>query len=242
MNWRRSAVRVSGSSWVPSSPDVSGLSPCGRVVLMRAGEHGERGQVARLRRCPRGPYDAAEHLALGEQGVAVPDRGSRHQFGYGGVGVGQHGGGHVQQRVVVMSLGLGRAVQGRSRSPAALPVEHTDDEPYRRIQTAGQQGRGHVGLVVAVGEGERRGPLHPGGPQGVLVRARGHQQLDRRVRVAVQRGDLRAVLVAPGRQHDGDGLAAHRVQLDGQPVREAVVTADHHVLGALSKSRVEMKS
>ncbi|MGW3728783.1 hypothetical protein [Streptomyces sp. NPDC000851] len=48
-------------------------------------------------------------------------------------------------------------------------------------------------------------------------------------RVAVQRGDLRAVLVAPRRQDDGDGLAAHGIQRDREPVREPVVAADHPV-------------
>ncbi|MGV9562158.1 hypothetical protein [Streptomyces sp. NPDC003480] len=39
------------------------------------------------------------------------------------------------------------------------------------------------------------------------------------------------------RQHHGDDLAAHRFRFEHEPVREPVVTADHHVLRALSKVR-----
>ncbi|MGW2745500.1 hypothetical protein [Streptomyces sp. NPDC001450] len=103
-------------------------------------------------------------------------------------------------------------------------------------------GRGHVDLVVAVGEGERGGPLDSGGPQGPLVRARGDEQLDRGAGVGVQRGDLGAVLVVPGRHHHGDDLAAHRVEFEGEPVRESVVTANRHVLRAFAKFRAQMES
>jgi hypothetical protein len=58
------------------------------------------------------------------------------------------------------------------------------------------------------------------------------------VRVAVQRGDLGAAPIAPGGQYDGHGLSAHGVQFDGEPVRETVVTADHHVLGSGAKFRM----
>ncbi len=58
----------------------------------------------------------------------------------------------------------------------------------------------------------------------------------------MQGGDLRPVLVAPRRQHDRHGLPADGVQLDGQPMREPVVAADHHVLGALPKFPTKMQS
>lgn len=113
---------------------------------------------------------------------------------------------------------------------AAFPMEHADDQAYGRVETAGQQRRRHVHLVVAVGQRECGGTLHARSEQGLFVRARRHLEFDGRVRVSVQRGDPGSVLVAPRRQDDGDGLAAHGVQLDGEPVCEPVVAADHHVL------------
>lgn len=53
----------------------------------------------------------------------------------------------------------------------------------------------------------------------------------------MQRGDTGAVLVVPGRHQHGDDLAAHGVQFEREPVRESVVTANHHVLGALANFR-----
>ncbi|MFF4901186.1 hypothetical protein [Streptomyces sp. NPDC001068] len=54
--------------------------------------------------------------------------------------------------------------------------------------------------------------------------------------------DLGTVLVVGGRQDDGDGLAAHGVRFDGEPVRESVVTADHHVSGSFAGCRCHERS
>lgn len=107
----------------------------------------------------------------------MADRGGGHQFGYGGVGVGQHRGGHVRPGIVVAparDLG-GRAVEQALQVAAALAVEHADDQTYGRVEAPGQERRGHVDLVVAVGQREGRGPLHAGGPQGLFIGVRRHQ-------------------------------------------------------------------
>ncbi|WP_411137928.1 hypothetical protein [Streptomyces sp. C10] len=48
--------------------------------------------------------------------------------------------------------------------------------------------------------------------------------------------------LAPRRQHDGDRLTAHRVQGHRKPVREPVVAADHHVMGALPNREKQVES
>lgn len=124
--------------------------------------------------------------------------------------------------------------------PAAFAVVHADDQAYGGVEAARDQRGRHVGLVVAVGEGEGRGPFDSGGPEGLFVGAGGDEEFDRRARVTVESGDLGAVFVAAGGQDDGDRFAAHRVEFDGEAAGETVVAADHHVLGALPDGHAEV--
>ncbi|MFF4457353.1 hypothetical protein [Streptomyces goshikiensis] len=50
----------------------------------------------------------------------------------------------------------------REHHRVADPQDVPDDQPDRRGDAAGQERVHHVGLVVAVGEGERGSPLHSG--------------------------------------------------------------------------------
>ncbi len=150
-----------------------------RVVLVSAGQYRQCGQVGGLRRGPGGAYDPAEDLTLDLQGVSPADRGGGHQLRDCGVGVGEHGGGHVQR----CAAGPAERQYGPVQEPfevlTALSVVHPDDQADRRVESAGQQGCRDIDLVVAVGESERGGALHPRRAQRLLVRTGGHQQLDR---------------------------------------------------------------
>lgn len=198
----------------------------------------------------RGAFGGAQEDAVGLYDLARPGDGGSGERGGRGVRVGQDRGGGVQDAPVdAGGVYEGGLVEQFLQVLPELPVVHTDHESQPGAEAAGGDRGAQVRLVVLVEQGEGSGPIHTGPQQRLLAGRRCHDVPQRRRRAAGhlfgdgtagppeqlrgtgQHGGLfaRQFLVQVSWSDEDDPLSVDVPQLGGEPVRESVVAADHHV-------------